>query len=85
MDDEAALLARRVALAASAWMRVPADVQAYAHLVEAVERWNAYAAPKIYDGDELLDAAVDDTLPQPLGESVAGLEVALRAAARKQL
>lgn len=67
---------------------IPADVQACARLVEAVDRWNAYAAPTMGEetaSDELLDAAVDDSLPTPLGESVAGLEVALRAAARKQL
>ena len=32
MDDQAALIARRVALAAAAWFNAPADVEAYRRL-----------------------------------------------------
>ena len=36
MDDEAALIARRVALAAAAWFNAPSDVEAYRRLSVAV-------------------------------------------------
>ena len=32
MDDQAALIARRVAMAAAAWFNAPADVEAYRRL-----------------------------------------------------
>lgn len=85
MDDQEALLARRVAQAASAHMRVHADVLADARLVEAVEQYDAYMAPTLGGEDELLDAVADDAMPTPIGESVIGLKTALRAAARKTL
>lgn len=89
MDDQAALLARRVALAASAWLKVPTDARAYAYLVDAVSHWNSYQAPALddvrTDEPELPDSLVDGDLPQPLGEGLAGLESALRAAARKSV
>ena len=38
MDDQAALIARRVALAAAAWFNAPADVEAYVATAAAVTR-----------------------------------------------
>lgn len=47
MDDEAVLLARQVAMAASAWRHAKADTEAYRRLVAAVSAWDAYVAPKL--------------------------------------
>lgn len=84
MDDEAALLALRVARAATAWLRAPVDVEAYRRLVAAVERWERYDAPALGE-DELLDELAADNPPQPLGEVVPELEAALRRKARQEL
>ncbi len=86
MDDEAALLARHVALAASAWFNAPSDVEAYRRLADAVAKWNAYCAPHLEEPVvELLDNLVHRTSPQILGDAVADLEVTLRRAAREAL
>lgn len=65
MDDQAALVARRVALAVAAWFNAPADVEAYRRLAAAVGEWNAYSAPQLEDGDvdELLDDLADVAPP----------------------
>ncbi|WP_340541032.1 hypothetical protein [Nocardioides sp. GXZ039] len=84
MDDQAAILARRVALAASAWFNAPADVEAYRRLAAAVGEWNTYAAPQLVD-DDLLDELADQHPPTPLGDAVPDLEAALRRAARRML
>jgi len=86
-DDQAALIARRVALAAAAWFNAPADVEAYRRLAAAVGEWNAYSAPQLEDGnvDELLDDLADVAPPTPLGEGVAELEAVLRRQARREL
>ena len=55
MDDETALIARRVAMAAAAWFNAPADVEAYRRLAAEVEEWNAYCAPA--DGPEAGEGA----------------------------
>ena len=83
MDDQAALIARRVAMAAAAWFNAPADVEAYRRLAAAVGEWNAYSAPQLenVDVDDLADVAP----PTPLGEGVADLEAVLRRQARRQL
>lgn len=47
MDDEAVLLARQVAKAASAWRHAKADTEAYRRLVAAVSAWDAYVAPTL--------------------------------------
>lgn len=47
MDDEAALLERQVAMAASAWRHAKADTEAYRRLVVATSEWDAYAAPTL--------------------------------------
>ncbi|GAB7007722.1 hypothetical protein JCM18899A_51970 [Nocardioides sp. AN3] len=47
MDDEAVLLARQVAMAASAWRHAKADTEAYRRLVVAVTAWDAYVAPTL--------------------------------------
>ncbi len=47
MDDEAALLERQVAMAASAWRRAKADTEAYRRLVVATSAWDAYVAPTL--------------------------------------
>lgn len=92
MDDQAALIARRVALAAAAWFNAPADVEAYRRLAVAVGEWNAYCAPTMdpapggsADEDELLDELGATEPPMPLGAGVADLEAALRRRARKTL
>lgn len=85
MDDEAALLARRVALAASAWMKQPTDAGVYARLVAAVAEWDAYVDPTFDDADELLDGVADTRPPRPLGDLMPGISEALRASARREL
>ncbi len=87
MDDQAALIARRVALAAAAWFNAPADVEAYRRLAAAVGEWNAYTSPQLEDTDvdELLDDLAEVAPPTPLGEGVAELEAVLRRQARRQL
>jgi len=47
MDDEAVLLARQVAMAASAWRHSKADTEAYRRLAVAVTAWDAYVAPPL--------------------------------------
>jgi uncharacterized protein YbaA (DUF1428 family) len=49
MDDEAALLERQVAMAASAWRRAKADTEAYRRLVVATSAWDAYVAPTLHE------------------------------------
>lgn len=52
MDDEAALLARHVAMAASAWRHAKADTEAYRRLVVATSEWDAYVAPTLDEQDK---------------------------------
>lgn len=92
MDDQAALLARRVALAAAAWFNAPADVEAYRRLATAVGEWNAYCAPTLgpatsgsVEDQELLDELGADEPPMPLGAGVADLGASLRRRARQAL
>lgn len=91
MDEQAALIARRVAMAAAAWFNAPADVEAYRRLAAAVGEWNAYCAPTMEpatpsgDDEELLDQLADARPPAPLGEGLAELETALRRRARTSL
>lgn len=91
MDEQAALIARRVAMAAAAWFNAPADVEAYRRLAGAVGEWNAYCAPTMApaapraDDEELLDQLADARPPTPLGEGLADLETALRRRARTSL
>lgn len=86
MDDQAALIARRVALAAAAWFNEPANVEAY-RLAAAVRERNAYTSPQLEAGDvdELLDDLADVAPPTPLGQGVAELEAFLRRQARREL
>lgn len=91
MDEQAALIARRVAMAAAAWFNAPADVEAYRRLAAAVGEWNAYCAPTMEpaaprsDDEELLDQLADARPPAPLGAGLADLETALRRRARTTL
>ncbi|MEN8672697.1 hypothetical protein [Nocardioides sp.] len=91
MDEQAALIARRVAMAAAAWFNAPADVEAYRRLAAAVGEWNAYCAPTMEaaapraDDEELLDQLADARPPAPLGEGLADLETVLRRRARTSL
>lgn len=91
MDEQAALIARRVAMAAAAWFNAPADVEAYRRLAAAVGEWNAYCSPTMQpsttgaDDEELLDQLADARPPAPLGEGLADLETALRRRARTSL
>jgi hypothetical protein len=74
MNDEAAPLARQVAL------------EAYRRLADAVAQWNAYCAPHLEAPVvELLDGLVHRNSPQTLGDSVADLEVKLRRAVRRSI
>lgn len=87
MDDEAAMLAKRVADAAGAWLSHVEDTEAFRRLVVARGEWKAYRAPMIdmESGEELLDALADASPPMPLGQGVADLEAALRRQARRSL
>jgi hypothetical protein len=87
MDDEAAMLAKRVADAADAWLSHVEDTEAFRRLVVARGEWKAYRAPMIdmESGEELLDALADASPPMPLGRGVADLEAALRRQARRSL
>lgn len=86
MNDQAALIARRVALAAAAWFNEPADVEAYRRLAAAVGEWNAYTSPQLEAGDvdELLDQLADVAPPIPIAQGVAELETVLRRQARRE-
>ena len=92
MDDEAAMLARRVAVDASAWLRHPDDPQVYARLVNAIAVWDAYVEPRLAAGQdagdleaELLDELGDESPPTLLGDAMPELGAALRKAARREL
>ena len=93
MDDQAALIARRVALAAAAAayegeaLNLVEEAEAYRRLATAVGEWNAYTSPQLEAGDvdELLDDLADVAPPTPLGQGVAELEAVLRRQARREL
>jgi len=87
MDDEAALIARRVPMAAAAWLNAPSDVEAYRRLAVAVGEWNAYCAPRMDPeaGEELLDELADVAPPEPLAALMPDLAASLRAGARREL
>lgn len=85
MDDQAALIARRVAMAAAAWFHAPADVEAYRRLAEAVAEWDAYVAPRLEDADELLDELADAAPPQALAALMPDVTASLLREARRQL
>ncbi|GAB3852482.1 hypothetical protein GCM10028801_03500 [Nocardioides maradonensis] len=87
MDDEAAMIAKRVADAVDAWMSAPDDTEAYRRLVVARGEWRVYRAPMIdlEAGDELLDQLAEQSRPMSLAEGLADLETALRRQARRAL
>lgn len=86
MDDEAALLARRVALAASAWFNAPADVEAYRRLATAVSDWDRYCAPMIDDSEsELLDELAEVSPPVALSSLVPDVVGPMMREARRRL
>lgn len=88
MDDEAALIARRVAMAAAAWFNASADVEAYRRLAAAVQEWNLYCAPHIDPSpadEELLDEFADTDPPEPLAALLPDVAASLRRQARRQL
>ena len=88
MDDQAALIARRVAMAAAAWFNAPADVEAYRRLAAAVGEWNAYGAPtmeSLPEQDELLDELADVAPPQALAALLPDLTGPLLREARRRL
>lgn len=88
MDDQAALIARRVAMAAAAWFNAPADVEAYRRLAAAVGEWNAYCAPtmeSLPEQDELLDELADVAPPQALAALLPDVTGPLLREARRQL
>lgn len=91
MDEQAALIARRVAMAAAAWFNAPADVEAYRRLSGAVGECNAYCAPTMEhpaqraDEEELVDQLADEMPPAPLGAGIDDLETAHRRPARDSL
>ncbi len=86
MDDEAALVARSVAMAASAWVSQPNDHEAYRRFVEAVQQWNAFCAPELRDpGDDVIDGWVEQADPVPLAAGIADLGAVLRREARRRV
>ncbi len=82
MDDQEALIARRVAMTAAAWFNAPADVEAYLGSRPRSGR-NAYSAPQleIVDVDDLADVAPS----LPVGEGVADFGAVLPRQSRRQL
>lgn len=82
MDEQAVLLARTVARAASAWFNEPLDYETYRRLALAVSEWNTYSSPPLpqLDEPELLDEAADHNQPVPLGGVLPDLENRLRRA-----
>lgn len=86
MDDDQALRARQVAMAASAWLHAPADTEAYRRLVAATVEWNGYCAPQLEEpAEELLDQLGEGSPPRAIGEVVADVTAQLRKAARPAL
>ncbi len=88
MDDKAALIARRVAMAAAAWFNAPQDVQAYRRLAEAVAEWNDYCSPTMEstpETAELLDELADISPPQVLAALLPDVTGPLLREARREL
>lgn len=89
MDDEAALIARLVAMAAAAWSNAPADIEVYRGLASAVDEWNVYCAPELGDPpsgeEELLDELADHRPAVPVGSEAGDLAAMLRQRAREVL
>lgn len=84
MDEDAAVLARQVAISASAWLHTPTDPEAYRRLIAAIDEWDAYVAPQLEEpAEELLDQLADDSAPLALGEVVADVSAQIRKAARR--
>lgn len=86
MDDEAALLARQVAMTASAWLHGPTDPEAYRRLVVAIDEWDAYAAPQLEaPAEELFDQLADDSAPLAVSEVLADFSAQISKAARRDV
>lgn len=88
MDDQAALIARRVAMAAAAWFNAPQDVEAYRRLAAAVGEWNGYCSPTMESlpkDAELLDELADVTPPQALAALLPDVTGPLLREARREL
>lgn len=84
MGDEAVLLERHVAKAASARRQAKADTEAYGHFVVATGEWDAYAGPQLEEpAEELLDQLADNSAPLTLDEVVAYVTAQIRKAARR--
>lgn len=83
MDDEAVLLERHVAMAASAWRHAKAETEAYGRFVAATDEWDdAYAGPQLEEpAEELLDQLADNSAPLTLDEVVAHVTAQIRKAA----
>jgi hypothetical protein len=62
VDAKDALLARRVAAAADAWLRDPQDTQVYARLVAATLAWRRVTGPTV-DETEPMDGHAESSLP----------------------
>jgi hypothetical protein len=86
MDDQAALIARRVAMVAAACLNAPADVEAYRRLAAAVGGGTP-TAPRSWRTSTSTSCSTTwrTSRPTPLGEGVADLEAVLRRQARRQL
>lgn len=83
MGDEAARLAGQVAATASAWLRTPADTEAYRRFTAATDDWDDYDAPRLEEpAEELLDQLADDAPPVTLGEVVADVTAQIHAGDR---
>lgn len=80
---DGAVLARRVAEAADAWLKDPADVGVYGRLVAAVTAWRAWALPDLEAASK--EDAAGDYEPgrevRPVGAGLAELVERLRAEA----
>lgn len=84
MDDDAALLARQVAITASAWLHGPTDPETYRRLVDAIDEWNSYDAPQLEaPAEELLDRLADDSAPLALSEVLADFSAQISKAAHR--
>jgi hypothetical protein len=64
------LIARRVAMAAAAWCKAPAGVEAYRRLAAAVGGWNAFCVPAFEHQRRRATSASTTSPPLPLGDGI---------------
>lgn len=80
MDEEEARHDHEVAIAATAWLSDPHNLDIYRRLLNAVERRSAYVQPQLPSADspEVLDEVGADRPPEPLGQIAARVQKAMQ-------